>query len=279
MAASYGDKVKWLLSVGPKSFGPGLPVHPPAAEANSHLYLDLDSHAEAIREVVSAYAALRLSDMVSGGGPLSRGSLYIAVRDKLRGVAPGSFICLNAALAVVQWTNEAWNLPGILDDMSKKSRNVKRLYSSARDSIYTLTASDAAYCTAILSVAARAYRPLSVAEMVELVKLRVMDGVDGRKYVYGQRKQRKEEKDDQGQGKLSIGDVHDGITTCRSNIEGTNVDGIAITPAGDRLVATVDGKPRHWNLEFPDIREVELGLPEGVENVEETEVESIKVLA
>ncbi|EJT74687.1 hypothetical protein GGTG_08525 [Gaeumannomyces tritici R3-111a-1] len=164
-APPYGNKVKWLVSVDGNKVDPGL-LSP---QAVSQLRLDLDSHPADLRKIVSDVATSRFA--ATANRALYKGGLYNAVLNKLREVTPGNFIWLDAALAVVRSSEKVWNLPDILDHMSKRSQGVESLFFLGQLHVGNLTAKDKKYRTDIHSAAALAYRPLLVAELVDLVEL------------------------------------------------------------------------------------------------------------
>ncbi|KAI0010759.1 hypothetical protein F4779DRAFT_616195 [Xylariaceae sp. FL0662B] len=139
-SVKLSDKVKWLLSLDPNRCDARL------TSLGKGMELDLNVEPDTIREIAQQYAASKVAEVANKANYSA--VLHQALADKLEEIAPGNFMWLDMALDFVVLTASAtpWNAPAILDELKGTM-------------------------TRILSVAAVAYRPLLVSELVAIVDL------------------------------------------------------------------------------------------------------------
>jgi len=156
--SSSSARVKWLLSSRNEL---RIEQKLRSADEQTKLSLELKENAEQVSRAVDVY----IDDKLSCFQSLQDDGLRDRVRDILRRKANGTFLWV--ALVVQELERpESW------DPLQVVPTNLHQLYDRMVNQIQQLTKRNSEVCRLILSVATVAYRPLHLAEIGSLCRLR-----------------------------------------------------------------------------------------------------------
>ncbi|GAW25668.1 putative NACHT and WD domain protein [Rosellinia necatrix] len=119
-----------------------------------------------IRRAANRYTELKVHELARKadyGGDLRR-----QVTEKLQTCSEGNLLWVNLACDIIEAKGVPWNAPRLLESLE---RDVFDLYERMRAALRDFGEDDEKFCNDILTTAAVAFRPLSLAELADLVKL------------------------------------------------------------------------------------------------------------
>ncbi|KAI1110869.1 hypothetical protein F5Y14DRAFT_454596 [Nemania sp. NC0429] len=131
---------------------------------SSQIHITSSSCPSAVRCAVNYYTSLKVRELASRS--YYGGDLQSLVTQQLQTCSGGNWLWVDLACDIIESKGVPWNAPGII---GKLEPDVAGLYGQIQSELRTLGTENENFCNKVLSTAAIAFRPLSIAEFSNLV--------------------------------------------------------------------------------------------------------------